>query len=143
MKQMDKTTVIWKKEMNFEAWINDHRLMIDLPEASGGSGLGPSPLSLLLPALAGCSSMGVVGILKKMRLEDFTLEIDVKGDKSSEHPTIYTNIALTYKFTGKELPESKLQKAVSVSEERYCGVYAMLAKTAVIKSIITLNGVEI
>lgn len=140
---MPDAKVKWKGGFAFEASLEGHRIMIDIPSEKGGSDQGPSPQSLLLPALASCSAVGVIGILKKMRLSGFELEISVNGKKAEEHPQVYKEITIEYNFAGKELDKAKLHKAVSVSEERYCGVYAMLSKTAEIKSIITMNGVVV
>lgn len=137
---MAKSRISWKGGYAFEADLEGHRIMIDIPTEKGGTNLGPSPQSLLMPALAACSSVGVVGILKKMRVPEFELDIDVEAQKAETHPQFYTKITITYNFAGKGLDAARLHKAVSVSEDRYCGVYAMLSKTAEINSLITLNG---
>lgn len=137
---MSKAKLIWKGNYAFEAQLQGHNFMIDVPESSGGTDLGPTPKSLLLPSLATCSAMGVVGILEKMKITGYKLDIDVDAEAREEHPRVYTKIDLFYNFHGENLNGKKLHKAVSVSEERYCGVYAMLSKTAKINSIITING---
>ncbi len=138
-----KSKVTWKGGYSFEADISGHKFMIDISREKGGNDLGPSPQSLLLPALASCSAVGVVGILNKMKVTGYELDMDVEAEKVEEHPQVFNKITVLYNFRGSDLQESKLKKAVSVSEERYCGVYAMLSRTAQIISIITINGEEI
>lgn len=140
---MSRAIVSWKGGFAFEADINGHKFMIDIPADKGGENRGPTPQSLLLPALASCSSVGVVGILNKMRVSGYELQIAVDAEKAEAHPQVYTEITISYNFTGQDLDSSKLHKAVSVSEERYCGVYAMLSKTAKIESKITINGEDV
>ena len=139
----NKAKISWKGNVSFEAALGGHIVNIDTTKEKGGNDTGPSPMTLLLPALAGCSSFGVVGILKKMRITEFKLDVDVEANKTAEHPQIYDQIELRYNFIGENLDNAKLMKAVDVAEERYCGVYAMLAKTAAINSIIINNGVII
>lgn len=137
---MSKAKLTWKGNYAFEAELQGHKFILDIGKEEGGEDLGPRPKSLLLPALASCSAVGVVGILNKMRVKGYTLEIDLDAQQSENNPKVYTNIEMYYNFTGENLDITKLKKAVTVSEERYCGVYAMLSKTAEIKSIITING---
>jgi len=140
---MPKVNMQWKGGYCFEADLDGHKILVDLPEESGGNNLGPTPMLLLLPSLATCSAVGVVGILKKMRVPEFKLNIVVDADKTPEHPKYYSKIDVYYNFNGEGLNPKKLRKAVAVSEERYCGVNLMLSKTAEINSIITINGEEV
>lgn len=112
----------WKKEMLFESDVNGHKLLMDAPEASGGQDKGPRPKPLMLAALAGCTGIDVVGILKKMRIEPEHLEIIVEGDTAEDFPKHYTHMKVIFEFRGKDLPKDKLQKAVELSRDKYCGV---------------------
>ena len=94
----------------------------------------------MLSSLAGCTGMDVVSILKKMKVTDYKLGIDVSGEPTNEHPKIYHTITVEYKFKGQNLPESKIKKAINLSETRYCGVSEMLRQAAEIKTIIFING---
>jgi putative redox protein len=135
--------LIWKGGYAFETELQGHKFIVDLAKDEGGENLGPRPKSLLLPALASCSAVGVIGILKKMRVPEYSLEIDVDAETREEHPKVYVNINIYYHFKGDNLDGNKLKKAVSVSEERYCSVYTMLSKTAEINSVITINGEKV
>ncbi|MCK3683454.1 OsmC family protein [Maribellus sp. YY47] len=114
--------------MAFEAEVNGHKLILDAAEEVGGENRGPRPKPLLLTALAGCTGMDVVSILKKMRVELDNFDVIVEGDLTEEHPRQFFKMNVIYEFTGKDLPLDKLKKAVSLSEERYCGVSAMFKK---------------
>jgi len=83
--------------------------------------------------LGGCTGMDVVSMLKKMRVEFESLNIEVEGELTDEHPKVYHTITINYIFKGKGLPMEKLEKAVNLSQDRYCGVTAMLNPAAKIE----------
>ena len=115
----------WIGDMAFEADVNGHKVLMDAGIEGGGYDSGPSPKKLMLVALSGCTGMDVISILKKMRVEIEECSIEVQGDVAEIHPKRYTKMHVIYKFTGKNLPLDKLQKAVTMSEETYCGVEAL------------------
>lgn len=125
-----KAEVRWASEMAFEVEVNNHKFMVDAEESVGGQNLGPRPKVLTLAALGGCTGMDVISILKKMRVEPEYFNVSVEGELTDEHPKYYKKIHLTYFFKGDGLPLDKLDKAISLSQERYCGVTAMLNKAA-------------
>lgn len=124
----------WKGDIAFEAEINGHKVMMDAPVEAGGTNLGPSPKKLMLAALSGCTGMDVVSILKKMRVEIEKCSVEVQGDVTDENPKQYFKMHVIYEFTGKNLPLDKLQKAVGMSEETYCGVGALYRKAIEVTS---------
>lgn len=128
----------WKGNLTFQSEINGHKLIMDAPEAGGGNDLGPSPKRLLLAAIAGCSGMDVVSILKKMRVEIENVEIEVSGDVADENPKYYERMHVIYTVTGKNIPLDKVEKAVKMSEETYCGVGALYRKAIEITSEIKI-----
>jgi len=112
----------WIDGMAFESEINGHKIIIDADETVGGNNRGPRPKPFMLLALAGCTGMDVVSILKKMRVELDNFGVEVEANNTEEHPKHYDEMKVIYKFWGKDLPMDKLEKAVNLSEERYCGV---------------------
>jgi len=126
MKQ--EINLAWKKGMAFETELYGHKLTVDIDQANGGQDLGPRPKALMMVALAGCTGMDIVSMLAKMRVDLEDLNIKVDGEVTEEHPKHYTSMHITYEFWGKGLPLDKLEKAVSLSDERYCGVAATLKK---------------
>jgi putative redox protein len=128
----------WLDNMAFETTLNGHKIVIDASEDNGGENLGPRPKALMLVALGGCTGMDVVSILKKMRVEYKSLEIVVEGDTAEEHPKKFLQMKVNYNFTGKDLPLDKIQKAVDLSRERYCGVYASYKDSFTIDHVINI-----
>lgn len=116
--------------MAFEAEVNGHKIMLDAADNVGGENRGPRPKALLLVGLAGCTAMDVISILKKMRVEPSYFNVEVEGELTEEHPKYYDKIHLKYVFRGDDLPMAKLEKAVNLSQDRYCGVSAMLGKSS-------------
>jgi len=129
----NKVDVTWTENMAFEATVNNHKIVLDAVESVGGKDRGPRPKALTLVSLGGCTGMDVVSMLKKMRVEFESLNIEVEGELTDEHPKVYHTITINYIFKGKGLPMEKLEKAVNLSQDRYCGVTAMLNKAAKIE----------
>jgi putative redox protein len=126
----NRVNVLWTGDMSFDAEVNDHHIVFDADEMVGGKNKGPRPKAMLLAGLAGCTGMDVVSILRKMRIEPDYFNMYVEANLTEEHPRVYDTIHLVYEFRGDELPMEKLEKAVELSQERYCGVSAMLGKVA-------------
>jgi len=141
MKQ--SSTIKFIDKMKFDVELNGHHFVIDASEQVGGEDNGPRPKGLMLSALGGCTGMDVVSILRKMKVIGYELSIDVSGELTDEHPKIYHTLTVEYRFTGSDLPESKIKKAVELSETRYCGVSEMLRKSAKINTSIYINREEI
>ncbi len=133
------TSITNRDGLAFDAELNGHSITLDAAAAAGGTDYGPTPKPLLLTSLAGCTGMDVASILAKMQMpyDGFTVEVD--GDLSEEHPRVYTAIRLRYVFTGAELDEAKINKAVKLSQEKYCGVSAMLKQITELSYEVLLN----
>ena len=114
----------WKQNLAFECDMDGHHLVIDASKEGGGDDLGPRPKKLMLIALAGCTGIDVIMILKKMKVVPDAFNVIVEGDLTEEHPMRYHQMKIIYQFKGKDLPMDKLEKAVKLSEEKYCGVSA-------------------
>lgn len=132
--------VVLKDGMAFEAHASGHTFMIDATEGFGGQNLGPSPKTLTLTSLSGCTAMDVISLLRKMRVEVDSFEVETESPLAEEHPKRFTDIVVRYKLTGKDLPEDKVKKAVNLSMDRYCGVIAALKPGCPVRGEIYLNG---
>jgi putative redox protein len=132
-----------KGKMAFETEMDGHKIVIDADQKVGGEGKGPKPKPLMLLSLAGCTGMDVISILRKMRVELDDFNVEVGADETDEHPVHYNKMHVIYSFEGKDLPHEKIKKAVSLSEERYCGVSAVYKKAMDITSEIRINGEKI
>ncbi|WP_167611253.1 OsmC family protein [Maribellus sediminis] len=118
----------WTDKVAFEADMDGHKVVVDATEEAGGSDLGPRPKKLMLSALAGCTGVDVIMILKKMKVVPEAFNVIVEADVTEEHPKHYDKMKVIYQFKGKDLPYDKLEKAVKLSEEKYCGVTAVYKK---------------
>ena len=132
--------VTWKDGMAFEAELEGFRFAIDADAELGGRGLGPRPKGLLATALVGCTAMDVIAILGKMHVPVKGLEVSADAALGDEHPKKYESVVVRYAFTGEDLPAHKLRRAVSLSEERYCGVHATIASVVKTRHEIWVNG---
>jgi putative redox protein len=125
--------VTWKSNNAFEATVNGHNIIMDTDVDMGGDNSGPRPKILLLAGLGGCTGMDVVSILEKMKVFPEKFWMEISAELAEDHPKVYNQIKLVYNFKGENLPIDKLEKAVSLSKEKYCAVSAMLSKTAEMK----------
>lgn len=109
-----------------------HAVIMDAAPDVGGKNEGPRPMELLLVALAGCTAMDVISILRKKRqpMEGFAME--VRGERASEHPKVYTDIDLLYIVKGNVEPQAVV-RAIELSATKYCSASAMLRKAARIR----------
>lgn len=105
---------------------------VAIMESGGTQGVptGPSPMETVLMALAGCSGIDVVGILEKMRVPLQRLRIDVEAERAGDHPRVFRKIRVRYAASGDGLTVDQLQRAVTLSVEKYCSVAAMLRQSA-------------
>lgn len=99
-----------------------HKIATDGAKEAGGTENGHKPTELVLFGLAGCTGVDVVKILEKMRQEVTGIEIEVKAFQPDQYPKPFNRIEIHYIFTGKNLDEKKVEKAINLSEERYCVV---------------------
>ena len=129
----------WKGNMLFDANVSGHHVMMDAVPAVGGEDKGSRPKELMLAALAGCTGMDVVSILKKMRVEFTGFNIRVEADVTEDHPKHYEKMHVIYEFTGKDLQMDQLKKAVELSQERYCGVSFVYKKAMEVTYDILIN----
>jgi putative redox protein len=131
--------ISWLENMSFETEVNGHKLILDADAAVGGENKGMRPKPLMLVALAGCTGMDVVSILKKMRVEVESFDVEVQGDLTEAHPKHFTNMHIIYKFKGENLPMDKLEKAIKLSQDSYCGVSANYRKAMNLTFEIVVN----
>ena len=132
---------VWQEEMTFEVHQDGHRFLIDGAPEHGGRNLGPRPKALLLTALAGCTSMDVISILRKMRVPVEGLTVAVDGVLSEEHPKRFLSATVHYEVTGPaDLSVKKVIRAIRLSDESYCGVSATLRPAMELSIRLTVNG---
>jgi putative redox protein len=122
---MNEAKAIWIENFRFEGVASSkHAIVVD-----GDKALGNSPMELVLVGLCGCTGYDVVSILQKKREPFTSLEVRAQAERAANPPSVYTEIKLIYRVGGK-VSHKAVEDAVRLSEEKYCSVSAMLAKTA-------------
>ena len=107
-----------------------HSITMDGPPEIGGENLGVRPMEMLLLGVAGCTMIDVVTTLKKMRQELTHCETKVNAERADDHPKVFTEIHIQFIIKGKGLKKKKVEKAITLSAEKYCSASIMLGKTA-------------
>ena len=120
--------------MNFTADVNGHKIEIDTDEAGGGNNIGTRPKALMLVSLAGCTGFDIVSILNKMRVKFSDFSVSVDGHLSETEPKIYDEVTINYTIKVSKEDEPKVEKAVKLSKEKYCGVSKMFEAFAKVSS---------
>ncbi|GGI09945.1 MULTISPECIES: OsmC family protein [Gottfriedia] len=134
------TSIKWDGKLAFSGITpSGHELKMDTAESLGGENSAPTPVELLLNAVAGCTAIDIVLIIEKMRLKLTSFEVEVSGDRADEHPKRFTDIHLHY-ILGGELDVEKVRKAIKLSKDKYCSVAHSL--NANISASFTINGTK-
>ncbi|MBC7266548.1 MAG: OsmC family protein [Coriobacteriia bacterium] len=133
---MDTVLVRWAAGRQFVGWdAEGHTVVMDAKAAHGGESAGMRPLQVFLCGLAGCTGMDVVSILEKKRQDVRGLEIVVEGtQREDEHPKIYVDIHLHYRVTGYGVSAAAVERAIELSEEKYCSVGGMLGPQVAVRT---------
>ncbi|HXX40017.1 MAG TPA: OsmC family protein [bacterium] len=131
--------VRWTKGLAFTGTAGSGGV-VTMDEAPARGGTGPTPMEVVLLALGGCTGMDVVSILRKMRAPLEDVEIRVTGERAEEHPRVFTRIDVEYVFKGEGLKAEQVQRAVELSQDRYCSVWAMLQKGTVLTHTWRIDG---
>jgi putative redox protein len=118
----DSVSLKWIDNLAFEAAIDGHKMIIDAKPEVGGTDRGPRPKPLMMVSLAGCTGMDVASLLKKMRIEFEQFNVKVEAEITEEHPKHFTSMHIIYELKGRDLPLDKIERAVELSQNRYCGV---------------------
>ncbi|NTS77799.1 OsmC family protein [Catenovulum sp. SM1970] len=119
--------VTWQKERQFLATSDSgHEVLLDGRGAADGPRQAASPMEVVALGLGGCSSVDVVSILEKKKLAVSGCEVLVKTVRAESVPAVFTHIHLHFVITGKDIPEKAVERAVSLSADKYCSVSKML-----------------
>ena len=109
---------------------SSHWVIMDTKSEVGGNNGASTPKELLLMALAGCTSMDVIPILKKKKSPVLGYECHVQGIEREEHPKIFTDIHVEYVFYGDGIKQEDVERAIDLSVTKYCSVSAILSASA-------------
>ncbi len=122
VKQIKGITFVGKTDSN-------HWVTMDGPEDFGGSNAGIRPKELILLGLAGCTGSDVVSILSKKKVKMENYEMNLTAEVAETHPQVFTKIHIEYVFYGSEINPKDVERAIELSQTKYCSVTAMLQKS--------------
>jgi putative redox protein len=121
----------WKDGASFLAESGSgHTVLMDGPPEAGGKNSGPRPMEMLLMGTGGCAAFDVVMILKKSRQDISDCVVEIEAERAPREPKVFTHIHFHFVVTGKKLNPGQVERAISLSAEKYCSASIMLAKTA-------------
>ena len=135
-----KTTTHWKGGMLFESDNPSGKsVLMDTVVDGDNERFGLSPKAMMLSSLAGCSGVDIVEILEKMKVIDYKFSIEVEAQLTSDHPRYYDKVQVDYHFHGQKLNPKKINKAVTLSVEKYCGVMEMFRQFSTVTTKIHIH----
>tara|TARA_B100000497_G_C7647212_1_gene389212 strand:- start:548 stop:973 length:426 start_codon:yes stop_codon:yes gene_type:complete len=135
-----KTKTYWKGGMLFQSDNpSGNSVLMDTVVNGQSERLGLSPKAMMLSSLAGCSGVDIVDILYKMKVVDFKLCIEVTAELTDKHPKYYDKVHVDYQFYGAELNAKKINKAVTLSVDKYCGVMEMFRKFSTVSTAVHIH----
>jgi putative redox protein len=115
-----------------------HTFTMDGAEDVGGRDLGPRPMEVLLMGMGGCTAIDVVSMLKKQRQDIMGVEVAMTAERASDYPKVYVDVKLIYTVRGRKLNKALVERAVTLSDEKYCSATAMFKKTATVTHEVVL-----
>jgi len=135
--QVNKATLTWDKDLIFVGRTSrGYEVEYDAQQQ-----WGCSPTETLLLSVAGCMGIDMVSFLKKMKVEIKSYKMDIVGERNPTPPQYYTSMEMIISVTGSGLTAKKLERAISLSHEKYCSVYHTLRKDMVMKVDYTFENV--
>ncbi len=131
--------VTWRENMSFTGWAGSgFEIPIGTSVDSGGADDGMRPMEIVAVALAGCTAMDVISILKKKQQDVTAFEVKVSAELGEAHPRVFTHILVEYIVTGRHLDPVAVNRSVELSVTKYCSVQAMLTKAVPIEHKVTI-----
>ncbi len=128
--ELESASATLVKEMHFAGAIDDVRIDLDAEPSVGGAGVGPQPHRILLLAMADCTAMDVISILRKKHQQVSGLRVEVQGSRAEQHPRVYTRFEVLYQVRGTAIDPRAVERAIELSTTRYCPVINLLGKVA-------------
>lgn len=119
-----------------------HAIVMDGAPEAGGRNIGVRPMEMLLLGLGGCTAFDVVMILEKGREKVTGLEIELEAERAATDPKVFTSVKLIYRLRGHNLKPAAVERAIALSNEKYCSATAMLMKTAKVEHSWTIEDDE-
>lgn len=135
-----KASAIWKEGLSFTGTAGSgFTVPLGTNVEYGGADDGFRPLELMLVSLAGCTAMDVISILQKKRQQVTAFQVNVQGERAQDHPHVFISLNVEYEFRGYHLDPAAVERAVELSETKYCAARAMLAAVVPIQRTIRIE----
>lgn len=131
------TSMKWTEKMKFTADCDGHLVPVDA-KSPIGDGSAVTPKHLVLVAIAGCTAMDVIALMRKYRQEVKTFTVEADAPMKEGHPAVFKDVMVTYKIHGN-VEKEKVLEAARLSMTKYCGVSAMIAKACPINYKVEVN----
>lgn len=126
-----KARIKWRNGMSFLGESGSgHAVLMDGPPEAGGRNLGPRPMEMVLMGTGGCAAFDVMLILKKGRQVVSDCVVEIEAQRAMQDPKVFTHIHFHFILTGKNLKPQQIERAISLSAEKYCSASIMLGKMA-------------
>jgi putative redox protein len=130
-----KARVRWHEDVAFVAESGSgHAMVVDGAPDHGGRNLGPRPMELILMGLGSCASFDVMTILKKQRQQVSGCTCELEAVRADSVPAVFTEVVMHFTVSGLNLDRGKVERAVSLSAEKYCSASKMLEQAGVVLS---------
>jgi putative redox protein len=127
--------VTWKNNLSFEGTADTGFILpLDADVNVGGANDGFKPMELILLGLIGCTAMDVISILQKKRQQVTAFQVTAHAERAEDHPKVFTKILLDYQVTGTDVDKQAVERAIELSETKYCPAQAMLSHSVTIRS---------
>jgi putative redox protein len=127
VKWVDGMTLLGRGDTN-------HWIAMDGAEEIGGHDAGSRPMEMVLIGLGGCTGMDVLSILRKKRVPFTDFEIKLDSERADDHPKVFTKIKVHFIVSGKGINPNDVERAIELSETKYCSVAGMLRHSASIET---------
>jgi putative redox protein len=118
-----------------------HTITMDGSPDVGGRDLGARPMEIVLIGMGGCTAIDVASMLRKQRQDVRDIIVELEAERAEDHPKVFNQVKLVYRVRGKKLNRALVERAVSLSDEKYCSATAMIRKSASVTHEIVLEEV--
>lgn len=118
-----------------------HTITMDGSPDVGGRNLAARPMEMVLIGMGGCTAIDVASMLKKQRQDVRDIIVELEAERAEDHPKVFNKVKLVYRVRGKKLNRALVERAVALSDEKYCSATAMIRKSAEVTHEIVLEEV--
>lgn len=134
--------ITWVQDALFTAKSGSgHTITMDGSPDVGGRNLAARPMEMVLIGMGGCTAIDVASMLRKQRQDVRDIIVELEAERAEDHPKVFNKVKLVYRVRGKKLNRALVERAVALSDEKYCSATAMIRKSADVTHEIVLEEV--